>query len=246
MKLRTTLTLVITACLPLFLFAQETAPSIYTINDVSLKPVFAKGKMSEAEFLKLYKKYPEDAGEKGNEGTVILSFVVAADGEVTQPGIVQSAGESLDAEAVRLVSLIPYYTPGYKDGEPVATRLYFAVPFENTQAATIPAVLKSETAPVLSDTVVSPIYEERMSTLSPDEVARLKARIRTDKSLENNQPMFILDGNPLNENIDLDANTIESIRVMKGKKAMQFYGANGKNGVVIITTKNFPDSQTSK
>lgn len=37
----------------------------------------------------------------------------------------------------------------------------------------------------------------------------------------------------------LDANNIESIRVLKDKEAIDQYGENGKNGVFIITFKAF-------
>ena len=38
---------------------------------------------------------------------------------------------------------------------------------------------------------------------------------------------------------DLDPNTIESIMVHKGKSAIDLFGEDGKNGVVVITTKEF-------
>lgn len=36
----------------------------------------------------------------------------------------------------------------------------------------------------------------------------------------------------------LDPETIQSINVLKGKSATALYGEKGKNGVIIITTKN--------
>ncbi|PQJ14419.1 SusC/RagA family TonB-linked outer membrane protein [Aureicoccus marinus] len=70
-----------------------------------------------------------------------------------------------------------------------------------------------------------------------------------------NQPLFIVDGVPFasqtNANddfvdgnngssrfLDLDPNNIESVNVLKGLAAATLYGTQGRNGVILITTKN--------
>jgi hypothetical protein len=50
-------------------------------------------------------------------------------------------------------------------------------------------------------------------------------------------PLFILDGKEVAEVSSLDPKGIEKIDVHKGKEAIKLYGAKGKNGVVVITTK---------
>ena len=56
-----------------------------------------------------------------------------------------------------------------------------------------------------------------------------------------NNPLFIVDGKKVkNEKRGmrkLDPDTIESIEVIKGDKALEKYGDEGKNGVVVVTTK---------
>ena len=61
--------------------------------------------------------------------------------------------------------------------------------------------------------------------------------IDTDK----NQPLFIIDGRMIKEGEfrDIDPNNIESIEVIKDKKATKAYGVRGKNGVVIVNSKSF-------
>jgi len=76
----------------------------------------------------------------------------------------------------------------------------------------------------------------------------------------NNQPLFIVDGvrfsgstNSGTDNeqgflegnqatssrfLDIDPNSVESISVLKGLSATTIYGSEGRNGVIIITTKN--------
>ncbi len=51
------------------------------------------------------------------------------------------------------------------------------------------------------------------------------------------KPLFILDGKELSELGSIDPNNIEKMEVIKGKDAIKLYGAKGKNGVVVVTTK---------
>lgn len=72
-----------------------------------------------------------------------------------------------------------------------------------------------------------------------------------------NQPLFVVDGVPFNTStntgnqgfgtgaatassrfLDLDPNTIEEISILKGLSATVLYGEAGRNGVVLVTTKN--------
>lgn len=65
----------------------------------------------------------------------------------------------------------------------------------------------------------------------------------SQKSEDAKQPLFILDGEPMNpapgQNAlqHVDPNTIESISVLKDQSAAAIYGPAGSNGVIIITTK---------
>lgn len=75
-----------------------------------------------------------------------------------------------------------------------------------------------------------------------------------------NKPLYIVDGVPIksitntnsnntatpSEIKDLDPNTIESINVIKGLSATTLYGSAGRNGVIIITTKNGTTKKLSK
>lgn len=86
-----------------------------------------------------------------------------------------------------------------------------------------------------------------------------KIVVRGYSSLKSeNNPLYIVDGVPLlsisnsNNNTipieikDLDPNTIDKIDVLKGLSATALYGSAGKNGVIIITTKNGKVEKLSK
>jgi len=57
-----------------------------------------------------------------------------------------------------------------------------------------------------------------------------------------NQPLYIIDGVPFNGNSKklqkLKPNNIKNINVLKGTKATSIYGNKGRNGVIVINTKN--------
>ncbi|MAP55176.1 SusC/RagA family TonB-linked outer membrane protein [Altibacter sp.] len=73
--------------------------------------------------------------------------------------------------------------------------------------------------------------------------------IRGLTSTGNNQPLYVVDGVRFNSNtngtgfsgtsrsLDIDPNSIETVNVLKGLSATTLYGADGKNGVIVITTK---------
>ena len=61
-------------------------------------------------------------------------------------------------------------------------------------------------------------------------------------------PMYIIDGKEVDsfKIEDIKPDDIESMSVLKGDDAINKYGAKGKNGVIIIITKNAPLEITSK
>jgi TonB-dependent SusC/RagA subfamily outer membrane receptor len=59
-------------------------------------------------------------------------------------------------------------------------------------------------------------------------------------------PLFILDDveMPSNDLGSIKSEDIESVTVLKEKKATEPYGEKGKNGVVIITTKKYKEKKS--
>ena len=52
------------------------------------------------------------------------------------------------------------------------------------------------------------------------------------------RPLFVLDNKPVDGIVKLESYNLESIRVIKGQKAISLYGERAENGVVIVTSKN--------
>jgi TonB-linked SusC/RagA family outer membrane protein len=64
--------------------------------------------------------------------------------------------------------------------------------------------------------------------------------IRSKNSISgDNQPLYIIDGAPISggRSYDIDPNNISTLSVLKGLAASTLYGEDGRNGVILITTK---------
>lgn len=63
-------------------------------------------------------------------------------------------------------------------------------------------------------------------------------RIRGIGTLNNNDPLYIIDGVPTKSGMhELNGNDIESIQILKDAASSSIYGSRAANGVIIITTK---------
>ncbi len=63
-------------------------------------------------------------------------------------------------------------------------------------------------------------------------------RIRGTGTIQNNNPLIVVDGMPLNGGLNqINMSDVESINILKDASSTAIYGSRGANGVVIITTK---------
>ncbi|MEA5126675.1 MAG: TonB-dependent receptor [Proteiniphilum sp.] len=80
---------------------------------------------------------------------------------------------------------------------------------------------------------------------SPD--ADIKIRVRGGGSItQDNSPLYIVDGFPVDDINDIAPTDIESIDVLKDASSTAIYGARGANGVILVTTKGGSDSTDGK
>lgn len=99
-------------------------PTIYTI--VEEMPKFPGGDAGLYDFLVKNIRYPEKARKKRQEDKVLVRFVVDAKGNVSNIQIAKGEYDLLNKEAKRVVSILPKFTPGKQDGEPV--NVWFVLP----------------------------------------------------------------------------------------------------------------------
>ncbi|MBK9288944.1 MAG: energy transducer TonB [Flavobacteriales bacterium] len=63
------------------------------------------------------------------KGKVYVRFVVEKDGSISEKSVVKDVDPFLDEEAIRLVNIMPRWTPGLIAGQPVRTRLILPFSF---------------------------------------------------------------------------------------------------------------------
>ena len=97
-----------------------------TLTVVDVMPQYPGGDRELLKFIAQSIKYPTDAQEAGVQGRVICSFVVDKKGNIVEPKIIRGIDPSLDAEALRVIGMMPRWTPGRQDGQ--AVRVLYTVP----------------------------------------------------------------------------------------------------------------------
>lgn len=97
-----------------------------TLTVVDVMPQYPGLGRELLKFIAQSIKYPTDAQEAGVQGRVICSFVVDKKGNIVEPKIIRGIDPSLDAEALRVIGMMPRWTPGRQDGK--AVRVLYTVP----------------------------------------------------------------------------------------------------------------------
>ncbi len=73
--------------------------------------------------------YPEAAQKANVGGKVFVSFVVMADGHITDVQVLKGIGFGCDAEAVRVVRTMPNWVPGRQNGRAVNVKFNLPILF---------------------------------------------------------------------------------------------------------------------
>ena len=105
----------------------ESAPQSKKVyRSVEQMPQFPGGEAGLMRYLQSNINYPANAAKNNIGGRVILQFVVEKDGSIGEVKVVRSIDPEIDAEAVRVIKLLPNFIPGRQDGEPVA--VWYTIP----------------------------------------------------------------------------------------------------------------------
>ncbi|MDD2552698.1 MAG: TonB family protein, partial [Dysgonamonadaceae bacterium] len=163
---------------------------------------------------------------------VIMSFVVEKDGSVTDVQVARGQDPLLDAEALRVIPLMPNWKPGQQRGENVRVRYTLPIVFR---------LPKIET----KGTIVAG-YQQH-DNKEQTEIMVFGSGSMSDKPIQSlaekfgdGSPLIIVDDVKMEKGFELNQikpEEIESISVLKNESAISKYGEEGKNGVIEITTK---------
>lgn len=104
-------------------FAQKSKEKI-------VMPQYPGGEAELRKFIAAELDYPLEARVNKESGEVLVAFSIGMDGYISGVRVVRSVSESLDAEAVRVVSKMPPWIPGKKNGRPVRAEMTIPINFK--------------------------------------------------------------------------------------------------------------------
>ncbi len=102
---------------------------VFNIGLVDKKPIFPGGEAALLKFIGDNTKYPAIPKENGIQGKVYIQFVIGRDGKVGNLTIIKSIDKYLDQEALRVISILPDWTPGVKGGKLVPVSFIIPINF---------------------------------------------------------------------------------------------------------------------
>jgi len=101
---------------------------IYSL--VEVMPTFPGGEKALIRYIAENLIYPVQSQKNGDQGVVVVQFVVNANGSVSNVKIEKSVSPELDSEAARVVKNMPKWQPGKQSGETVAVCYNLPVRFK--------------------------------------------------------------------------------------------------------------------
>ena len=114
----------------------KSAVGVYAYSDVDVKPMFLNSPDPRAfmeRWVYQYLRYPQYAQENGIQGRVLVDFVIDEKGEVHDVKVARGVHQSLDDEALRVVTASPKWRPGRHRGKRCKVALTVAVEFKLTK-----------------------------------------------------------------------------------------------------------------
>ena len=96
---------------------------------VEQPPMFPGGDKAMYAFINKNLRYPAVAAEMNIQGRVVLQFVVEKNGSISGIKVIRSVDEDLDREAVRIVRMMPRFSPGKMNGRPLRVRYTLPIDF---------------------------------------------------------------------------------------------------------------------
>lgn len=104
--------------------------------------------------------------------------------------------------------------------------------------------IETSTHTTISEALQGRMAGVQITTADGDIDSDVSFRIRGGTSINNsNEPLYLVDGFPVQNINDISPSDIKSIDVLKDASATAIYGAQGANGVVLVTTKTAYDSK---
>jgi protein TonB len=107
------------------LSAKESEP----VNWAEIMPEYPGGENALMNFLRNHLNYPLYEKENDIQGKAIVSFVIDEKGRVNDVKVVRGVSRGIDNESLRVIRLLPNFTPGMQSGHTVKVRYVIPLDF---------------------------------------------------------------------------------------------------------------------
>ena len=208
---------------------------VFTV--VEEMPQFPGGMGEAMRFLAKNIRYPAESQKAKIEGRVIVQFVVKEDGKVSDVKVIRSVSPDLDAEAIRVVSMMPEWIPGKQRGKAVSVKY------------TMPIMFRLQTPAPKEEAASAPsmMHLNVEKGASQANVENVKSQVRSQvngmavRGAEGKSPLVVVDGKEVGYGASLISEipvaTIQLISVLNEKNSVAKYGEKAKDGAIEVTTK---------
>ena len=127
---------------------EATYPEEATVFEVvEQMPEYPGGMPAMMEFIGKNIKYPVAAQKAKIQGRVTIQFIVNTEGNIINPRVLRSADPLLDAEAIRLTTIMPKWKPGMQRGQAVNVKYTVPIMFRLQEPEKSPAVQNATVTP---------------------------------------------------------------------------------------------------
>ena len=110
--------------------SKQSYMEVYEFDYVDIQPQFPGGERGLINFINKTREYPYHAYKKGIEGRVLCSFIVGTNGKVSDIRVIRGAAdESLNREAIRVISKMPKWSVGKVRDHAVPVRVVLPIAF---------------------------------------------------------------------------------------------------------------------
>lgn len=108
---------------------EEDEIEVISFAVVEQQPIYPGGDSALLKFIADNTIYPDEAKQNAIYGKVYVKFIIDTEGAVTNVEVVKGVAPILDQEAVRVIKLLPRWTPAKQSGKPVAVSFVIPVNF---------------------------------------------------------------------------------------------------------------------
>lgn len=204
--------------------------SIMNVTTAASLPRFNGGSTQVFdEWVRANISYPAKAAANHIQGRVVLSFIISETGEVKDVKVIEGLDKELDAEAVRVVSSSPKWTPAMKQGKPMATELLFPITFKlDSTTETIVLSIRADGTVESGSKVYTPAQLKDL--IAPHQAGQPQTTVTIIAA--DNVPMGVID------DVKMELRKLESLKV-------RYASASGKEGATRYMPP-LPPSPTAK